>query len=271
MGGVNPGSISNQMPPQDDDFGRTVRDLLRSTRENASAKTGQAMQIGSGGITITDGGSLTISGTGALNVGSGALNSGGSISAGTTITAGGNIISTGGGLTVAGAVTGGSANFGSGSVAAGTITAAALGTSGDVNASGRVISAGIIHSPGTKSNTVTVGYSAVYIDVNGDMGGNTSSLRYKQDIEPVDAAGGFLGLTVYRFRYISAVEAHGDAAPFEYGLIAEEVVKVAPWACFYEDDGVTVRGINYDRLIVAALSVLQDHEERLNTLERGTH
>jgi hypothetical protein len=135
---------------------------------------------------------------------------------------------------------------------------------GDVTASGRVVSTGVINSPGTKANTVTVGYSAVYIDSSGNMGGNTSSRRFKQDISAVESdVPGFLGLATYRFRYIDAVEELGDDAPWEFGLMAEDVVKVAPWACFYEEDGVTVRGINYDRLIVAAINVLQDHERRL--------
>jgi hypothetical protein len=146
----------------------------------------------------------------------------------------------------------------------GSIGPADVNASGNVTAGGRVISAGVVNSPGTKANTVTVGYSAVYIDSAGNMGGNTSSRRFKQDISVVKTdVAGFLGLKTYRFRYIDAVEELGDDAPWEFGLMAEDVVKVAPWACFYEDDGITVRGINYDRLIVAAINVLQDHEARL--------
>jgi hypothetical protein len=100
------------------------------------------------------------------------------------------------------------------------------------------------------------------------MGGNTSSRRYKQDITPVQTnMPGFLGLQTYQFRYIAAVQELGDAAPYEYGLMAEDVVRVAPWACFYEADGVTVRGINYDRLMVAAINVLQDQQHVLRTHE----
>lgn len=140
----------------------------------------------------------------------------------------------------------------------------AVSAGGNVSAAGQVISSGVVVSPGTKANTVTVGYSAVYIDSSGNMGGNTSSRRFKQDISVVKTnVPGFLGLKTYRFRYIDAVTELGDDAPWEFGLMAEDVVKVAPWACFYEEDGVTVRGINYDRLIVAAINVLQDHEARL--------
>lgn len=138
----------------------------------------------------------------------------------------------------------------------------------NVNASGQVISAGIVNSPGTKANTVTVGYSAVYIDSSGNMGGNTSSRRFKQDISPVEIdTADFLTLEMFRYRYIDAVEELGDGAAWETGLIAEDVVKVAPWACFYEADGVTVRGINYDRLTVALLAVAKDQERRIAALE----
>jgi hypothetical protein len=156
-------------------------------------------------------------------------------------------------------------NITPGSVAAsGPISGTAVSSSGDVNASGQVVSAGVIVSPGTKANTVTTGYSSLWADASGNFGANTSSRRYKQDITPVlTDLPGFLGLTTYRFRYIAAVEEFGDDAPWELGLIAEDVVEVAPWACFYEEDGVTVKGINYDRLVVALLNVVQDHEQRL--------
>lgn len=152
-----------------------------------------------------------------------------------------------------------------GNISPGSVTAGgSISSAGNISASGQVISAGVVNSPGTKANTVTVGYSAVYIDSSGNMGGNTSSRRFKQDISAVKTdVPGFLGLSTYRFRYIDAVDELGDEAPWEFGLMAEDVVKVAPWACFYEEDGVTVRGINYDRLVVAAINVLQDHERRL--------
>ena len=79
------------MPPRPGDVARKVRDIERLAREQASAKSGQAMQIGAGGITVTDGGSITIQGTGALHVGSGALDSAGSITAATDVTAGGTV------------------------------------------------------------------------------------------------------------------------------------------------------------------------------------
>lgn len=266
-----PGNISWSMPPQADDLVRAQTDLERAQREANAAQTLTAAQFGKGGIlvngggsiTIQDGGSLSVLGSGSINVPSGGLNSAGSISAVTTITAGGTITSTGGGVNVAGQVSGSSlAIGGSGTLSGG------LSAGGNVSASGQVISAGVINSPGTRANTVTVGYQSLWADSAGNFGANTSSRRYKQDITPVETnVAGFLGLTTYKFRYKANVEALGDEAPWDYGLIAEEVVQVAPWACFFEDDGVTVKGINYDRLVVALLNVAQDHEARIAALE----
>lgn len=42
---------------------------------------------------------------------------------------------------------------------------------------------------------------------------------------------------------------------------------MAPWACFFEDDGVAVKGINYNRLVVVLLNVAQNHEGRIAALE----
>lgn len=245
-----PGSLGSAMPPQEDDQQRRSKDLERSIREQAAAQSLAASTLGNGG-TLTVNGSLVINGTITTP---GTLSSAGAINAGTTMSAGANITSTGGDIISS-----------SGNVSGATVTASGSVTAGaNVSASGQVISAGIINSTGTKANTVTVGYSAVYIDSTGNMGGNTSSRRYKQDITPiVTDTVGFLGLTTYKFRYIAAVQELGAAAPYEYGLMAEDVVKVAPWACFYEADGVTVRGINYDRLVVTLLNVVQDHERRL--------
>jgi hypothetical protein len=156
----------------------------------------------------------------------------------------------------------GSMNLAGGSIASGAISA-----NGDVVSNGRVYSAGIVQSPGTKSNVVTTGYSGMWIDVNGNMGGSTSSRRFKQDITAVTTNdSGMLGLQIYKFRYIDAVTEHGDAAQWECGFMAEDVVTVAPWACFFEADGTTVRGVNYDRLVVSLLDVAQSQIKQIDAL-----
>jgi len=85
---ANPGDA---FPDGVDWIPRALKGLQRQIDANASSRSLAASQIGAGGVLISGGGSLTIEGTGSLNVGSGALNSAGSISAGTTITASGTV------------------------------------------------------------------------------------------------------------------------------------------------------------------------------------
>ncbi|MDN4598446.1 tail fiber domain-containing protein [Leifsonia virtsii] len=137
-------------------------------------------------------------------------------------------------------------------------------TPGNVTASGRVVSQGIIGSPGTKANTVTVGYSAVYIDSAGNMGGNTSTRRSKTNIEPLDVdLDALLALGGYRFQRILDVLEMGEAAPWQSGFMAEEVEPVAPLNVWHNEDG-QVEGVRYEELVVPLLlAVARERRERL--------
>ena len=246
-----PGNIIDQMPPQDDDPQRRIRDIQRQAREQASAKTGQAMQIGAGGITVTNGGSITIEGSGSLNVGAGALNSAGSISAATTITAGGTISTP--------------ANVqGGGLVSTGSMTVAGAGTFGG-NVSGAVatFNGGVI-STGVYNNLLVSSYRVQYIDAGGNMGYVPSSRRFKQDIQPApDVKTAMLAMQVVTFRYIEAVEQFGDDAAVEWGVIAEDIDALGlTWAVDYDEEGKPF-GIRYERLVLACIPVIVDHEARL--------
>jgi hypothetical protein len=140
-----------------------------------------------------------------------------------------------------------------------------ISATGDVTASGRVVSAGIINSPGTKGNIVTVGYSAVYIDSAGNMGGNTSTRRSKTNIEALDVdLDALLALSGYRFQRVTDVLEMGEAAPWQSGFMAEEVELVAPLNVWHNDDGL-VEGVRYEELVVPLLlAVARERAERLN-------
>jgi Chaperone of endosialidase len=76
----------------------------------------------------------------------------------------------------------------------------------------------------------------VYINSSGQLGTLTSSERFKQDINSVDAVSGkLLQLRPVSFRYNEAAE-NGDR-PLQYGLIAEEVAKVYPELVQYDQEG----------------------------------
>ncbi|UAJ78306.1 tail fiber domain-containing protein [Leifsonia sp. ZF2019] len=161
----------------------------------------------------------------------------------------------------------------------GTIAPVDVNASGNVSAanvtaSGQVVSAGIVRSPGTKSNTVTVGYSAVYIDSSGNMGGNTSTRRSKTNIVPLEIdLDAFLGLQAYRFQRHTDVLEMGEGAPWQSGLMAEDVEPVAPLNVWLDEDGL-VAGVRYEELVVPLLMAVQRErtlrvslEERVAALE----
>jgi hypothetical protein len=64
----------------------------------------------------------------------------------------------------------------------------------------------------------------VVVDSNGQLGTISSSGRYKFDIHDMDDTSALLRLRPVTFRY----NAYGPDSPLQYGLIAEEVAKVAP-------------------------------------------
>lgn len=194
------------MPPRPGDVARKVRDIERLAREQASAKSGQAMQIGAGGITVTDGGSITIQGTGALHVGSGALDSAGSITAATDITAGGtvqgaDVVSTGA-ASVAGALTAGSVS------------------SGNVTSSGQVQSNGspFLSLPSHNYIVNKGNWVAGWIDSDGQIGTAPSSSTVKVDLTVMNGTE-IDKLTAYWGRYV------WDApdAPLKVFVLAEDV------------------------------------------------
>jgi hypothetical protein len=227
----------------------STRDVL----QNASIGAG-GITVDGGTIRVTNGGSITVDGTGTISLPTGTLSAGG-------LSIGGNA-TVGGTLTVAGAISGG--GYSGGSISGGSISGTGVSSTGDVSASGRVISAGIINSPGTKSNTVTVGYSAVYIDSSGNMGGNTSSRRFKTNLAPaVYDLDALLALPTWQFqRNTDVLEMGAAAAPWQAGLMAEDVAPVAPLNVWYDDQGL-VEGVRYEELVVPLLmAVKRERAER---------
>ena len=246
---LSPGSITNSVPDPDVAI-RLQRDTQRAAQEQASATSLQQSQIGAGGLLINGGGSLTISGGGSLNVGSGALNSAGSITAGTTIAAGGALS----GASVA--VTG----LASSATSSTTGNAAVGGTS----------TLGPINSTYSRGHTVLSSYAVAYWDGNGDAGINISTVVSKQDITPADLAPevqAILALALVNFRYIAAVEEHGDSAPVEIGAIAEYVEAMGLGQWVFRDAEGAVQGISYERLTIPLIAVVQSLDKRLKALE----
>ena len=104
----------------------------------------------------------------------------------------------------------------------------------------------------------------VYINANGQLGTITSSRRFKNDIQSMGRqSDALLRLRAVTFRYKDADEM--GAHPLQYGLIAEEVAKVAPDLVQYDKAGkpFTVR---YHLLTPMLLNELQKERKQVEAL-----
>lgn len=125
---------------------------------------------------------------------------------------------------------------------------------GDVNATGNITAGGDISTPATvrgdagvqsiavHGNILTTDFRAVYVSATGGVGafGHVpSSARFKSDIESTTVPPEmWRALRLVTYRYTAAVEALGDEAAVEVGLIAEEVHDAGlTWLVDYDDDG----------------------------------
>lgn len=227
--------------------GLSTRDVL----QNAS--------IGSGGLTITDGGFLVVDGdatfNGSLTVPSGSLNTGGNLTAGGSITAGTSLNAAT--LAISGAASLGSLAVGSVTISGGNITA----------------NSGTFYSLYAYNNPVVTSYLAAYINVDGRFGATPSALRFKQDIiERRYTITDLMTFQIVNYRLIEAVRLDGDLAQTEVGVIAEWLVEagLSEFVVFHPETGEPW-SVHYERLCLVAISAMQelvgivlDHGQRLD-------
>jgi hypothetical protein len=103
---------------------------------------------------------------------------------------------------------------------------------------------------------------AVVIDSSGKLGTVSSSIRYKEDIQPMaEASERLLQLRPVRFRY-KKPDALGDK-PIQYGLIAEEVAEVYPELVVRDGTTGRIDGVRYDELAPMLLNEMQQQRTQL--------
>jgi hypothetical protein len=103
--------------------------------------------------------------------------------------------------------------------------------------------------------TATAGM-AVVIDSSGQLGTVSSSIRYKEDVEPMASVSErLLKLRPVTFRYKKA-DSTGEK-PIQYGLIAEEVAKVYPELVVRDATTGRIDGVRYDELSPLLLKEVQ--------------
>jgi hypothetical protein len=116
---------------------------------------------------------------------------------------------------------------------------------------------------GISGNTLTG--TPVVINPNGQLGVETSSRRYKEDIQDMgDASKGLQRLRPVTFHYKKS-DANGSK-PLEYGLIAEEVADVYPDLVVRGQDG-QIESVQYQKLPAMLLNELQ--KEHRNAEEQA--
>lgn len=101
----------------------------------------------------------------------------------------------------------------------------------------------------------------VYIDASGNMYENTSSSRFKENIEDVDfETSDVLNLEVKKYNRI------GQEKP-EYSPIAEQASEVNKVFANYDEDGVTPRGLQENTIMYAMLEEIKKLRAEVNELK----
>jgi hypothetical protein len=114
--------------------------------------------------------------------------------------------------------------------------------------------------------TATAGMTVV-IDSSGQLGTVSSSIRYKEDIQPMtQASERLLQLRPVKFRYKKA-DASGEK-PIQYGLIAEEVAKVYPELVVRDQTTGRIDGVRYDELAPMLLNEAQKQSAEICDLKQ---
>lgn len=121
-------------------------------------------------------------------------------------------------------------------------------------------------------SSVVSGYVAVYRDASGRIGLSPSTRRAKKEIKAwAPNLQALLAMQVVTFRYRAALFDASDplrsSPPLEVGLIAEDLVALGlDWLVYFDADGLPA-GVHYEKIALALIPIIQDHEARLTALE----
>ena len=141
------------------------------------------------------------------------------------------------------------------------------------NSSLRVTIGGIISDTNiTADNLKGTGTRNVNSTSGGILTNSTSSLRYKQDIAPLNISyDELMALEPKTFRRIDEVAEYGDLAPTYGGMIAEDLAGTSlDNFVFYDPDGeggVRPEGIHYSEFTAALLYGLKTQNDMIASLE----
>lgn len=266
----------------DIDFAKMLTQLRRDVDALSTRDVLTNASIGAGGITVMDGGSIVVQGTGTIDLSSGTLTAA-VINVGTLNVSGS--MGVGGSVTSAGTIesTGGAVNAGTSMSAGGSISAGGSMTALSIGASAGVSGADVYTFNGPGFNITGTRVAAWLESATGRVGTAVSSIRFKQDIvdSGIDPAA-VLSIGVKHFRY------KADTTHLNVGSLAEDLHAAGLWEfVIYEHDVVkdedgavvseTLRlgpdgqpipfGIHYDMFALAVLVAAQHLNMRLLDVE----
>jgi hypothetical protein len=134
--------------------------------------------------------------------------------------------------------------------------------------SGAAFISSSITNPWSRANGISGGLG-LYVRADGVIGVSSSSRRFKKEIKawtPDEQA--VLAMEVVQFRWKSDHWTGTGPSPVEVGLIAEDLHDLGlTWLVFYDDDGVTPRGIHYEKIALSLIPMVQNLHARVTALE----
>jgi hypothetical protein len=165
----------------------------------------------------------------------------------------------------------GSSNIAIGYQAGASFTSSESGNI-DIGSTGFAGESDVIRIGSGQAKTIIAGiYSStvsdipVYIDVGGQLGTVTSSQRFKRDIQDMGSSSeAILALRPVSFRYKPELDPKGT---IHYGLVAEEVEKVAP-DLVVRDAQNQVYSVRYDAVNAMLLNEFRKQHEKVEDQAR---
>jgi hypothetical protein len=107
--------------------------------------------------------------------------------------------------------------------------------------------------------------TSLQVTSGGEIVKLSSSRRYKKDIAPLSVdMKKFLSLQPVSFKWNEKSASENKA---DNGLIAEEVEKIDPALAVYNDKG-EIEGVDYQKINIMLLKVVQDQEKKIEELEK---
>jgi hypothetical protein len=141
----------------------------------------------------------------------------------------------------------------------------------DIGHTGSATDSGVIRigTSGNQSSTYiagivtsTISGAPVVVNGNGQLGVQTSSARFKEDIQDIgNDSDALLRLRPVKFHY--RMDESGNPLPLQYGLIAEEVDKVYPELVVHDESGEPF-ALSYQELPALLLNELQKQRRTID-------